>query len=111
MNEEAMRNILIPKLDRANAEEFFAGLEGWIYEPSGTPESGQPRLVSTRDEEVFVALALNADMPMTSGVFPHDWASDQTKANGVLNELSEDMTQAGIDHHLTASDNDRKNGS
>ncbi|MDO0789981.1 hypothetical protein GGR60_003391 [Xanthomonas arboricola] len=110
MNEDAMRNILIPKLDLAIADEFFANLKGWRYEPSGTPGSHEPRLVSTRDEEVFVVLVIGADMSMTGGVFPPDWKSDQSKANVVLNELSDDMTQAGIVNYITASDNDRKSG-
>lgn len=110
MNENAMRNILIPKLDLAIADEFFVGLNGWRYEPSGTPGSNQPRLVSTKDETVSVALAVGTDMSMTAGVFPHDWENDQGKANVVLNELSGDMTQAGIVNYITASDNDRKSG-
>ncbi|MCC5062978.1 hypothetical protein [Xanthomonas campestris] len=110
MNEAAMRNILIPKLELAIADEFFANLKGWRYESSGTPGSNEPRLVSTKDEEVFVVLVTYTDLSMTGGVFPHDWESDQSRANVVLNELSEAMTQAGIVNYITASDNDLKSG-
>ncbi|WP_139370277.1 hypothetical protein [Xanthomonas axonopodis] len=110
MNENAMRNVLIPGLDLASADELFADLNGWRYEPSGTPGSNQPRLISTKDEAVFVALSVGTDMSMTVGVFPHDWERDQGKANCVLNELSEDMTQAGIVNYITASDKDLESG-
>jgi hypothetical protein len=104
MKENEMRSVLIYGEEGTDLLEKLSGVPEWKLEPLGIP-GGHEYCLSNGEEKVALHV-IAPNVISTSNVLPHDWASDQDKANAVLKKLSQNLDSARIGNVIAASDDD-----
>lgn len=103
-NEMQMRSLFIYGTEDVNLLEKLSNVPDWVLQPLGIEGSFEFCLSKGKEK---VALHITApNVISTANVLPHDSKNDQPKANDLLKQLSNALTDAGIDNIITASESD-----
>jgi len=103
-NQMQMRSLLIYGEEGVNLLEKLSNVPGWTLEPLGI-DGGCEHCLSRGNEKIALRI-IAPNIVSTSNVLPHDWQHDQAKANELLKQLSNALTDADIANSITASEND-----
>lgn len=99
-----MRSVLIYGPEGNNLLDQLSSISGWDLKPLGI-EGGHEHCLSKGDEKIALHV-IAPNVILTSNVLPYDLESSQDKANSLLNELSNALTDAGVGNVVSASDAD-----
>lgn len=84
-------------------------IKGWEWSDTNFPSGAHKHCMRKGDE--FIAISYDNEMSNvvhSSNVIPYDWNNDPEGANKLIKDLSDALTNAGINNSIIASTNDLK---
>lgn len=110
---DKMRSLVIFNKNGKSVFELLKNtdIKNWALTDSGYADiGGHPYCLRKGDEKVL--LRLDSELiskANSSNVMPYDSNNDPEGANKLIKELSDALTEAGIENSIIASNNDLKN--